>query len=109
MSPKEKRSALRAARLYLDMRGHKLLEQGWSSGRHKIDLIAEKDSCVEFIGISYAPENGITDVAESARQVQKLNLAREVWVDENKFTGQTKLYVIEIYGDNYAVLSFSDV
>jgi Holliday junction resolvase-like predicted endonuclease len=109
MSPKEKRNALRAARLYLEMRGHKLLEQGWSSGKHKIALIASKNGVTEFVGISYAPENGITDVADSAREIEKLKQAHEAWIDENKFTGRTEVYVIEIYGDNYSILSFNEL
>ncbi|HET8991609.1 MAG TPA: YraN family protein [Candidatus Saccharimonadales bacterium] len=109
MNQTQRRSAFKAARLYLEMRGHRLLEQGWSSGRHKIDLIATKNNVIEFINISYAPENGNVDVAESARANTKLKMAEEAWVTDNKFSGTTATMVVEILGDSYAVLSFNEV
>lgn len=109
MNQTQKRNALKAARLYLEMRGHSLLEQGWSSGRHKIDLIAKKNELVELINISYSPDNGSLDVAESARANTKLQQAQQAWITDNKFEGSTQIMVIEILGEDYVVLSFNEV
>lgn len=108
-SPHHRRAALKAARLYLEMRGHSLIEQGWSSGKFKIDLITFKNDVIEFTTITYVPENGINDVADSAKDIEKLTEASSVWLDSNKYKKPFKRFMIEIYGQNYSVLNFNDV
>ncbi len=109
MNHKHRRGALKAARLYLEMRGHKLLEQGWSSGRHKIDLIAAKDNLIEFVCINYAAENEAIDITENAERISRLKEAQLAWTTDNRYQGHTKCWIIEVYGDGYAVLSFNEV
>ena len=109
MTANQKRNSLKAARLYLEMRGHKLLEQGWSAGKYRIDLITSKDGVVEFTHVSFAPEGSVSDVVESAKEIEKLKSASDFWLDANKYSGKHKLFRIELYGNGYQVLSFNDL
>jgi Holliday junction resolvase-like predicted endonuclease len=42
------RKAEAAARVYLEMRGFKIIEQNWRRPRAEIDIIAQKDGVVHY-------------------------------------------------------------
>jgi Holliday junction resolvase-like predicted endonuclease len=109
ISPAQRRASLKAASLYLEMRGHELIEQQWSSSKFKIDLIAMEGVAVEFIKLNYTPEGEVSDVADSAAALKSLEIAAGVWIDQTKYIGPRKLMVIDVYGNNYDILGFNEV
>lgn len=109
MTPVQKRSALKSAKLYLEMRGHTLIEQYWSSGKYKLDLIAKHNETMEFISLHYTSEDSIPDVTDTAIEAKRLTSSAMAWIEETKFSGKHKLISIDIYGSNYSVLGFNEL
>jgi Holliday junction resolvase-like predicted endonuclease len=105
----QKRKSIKAARLYLEMRGHKLMEQSWSAGKHRIDLIATKDNVVEFIEVNYARDDEAIANNETAAKIKARNEAAETWIEQNKYKGQNNFMSIEIYGSSYTILGVNQL
>ena len=102
------RKAEAAARVYLEMRGFKILEQNWRRPRCEIDIIAEKGGVRHFVEVKYrvgdAQGGGLEAItASTLKQMQR---AAETYVEEYKWRGEYVLSAIEISGRDFAVLSF---
>ncbi len=108
MTNKQHLASLKAARLYLDMRGYRILEQNWSQSKNKIDLIAIKNT-IEFIAINYLPDNYNDPEITTAELSLKLKQATLIWLEENKYIKDYRTSLIEVYGHNYTILSFNQV
>jgi Holliday junction resolvase-like predicted endonuclease len=103
------RKAIRAARLYLEMRGFKLIEQGWGSGRHKIDIIAAKNNQVHFIEVNYQGDNSLRPIELMTQsRHSKMRAAAEAWQTDTKYNGVGVLSSIDMVGPNFAVIGFSE-
>lgn len=110
MTIKQHQQCLKAARVYLEMRGYKLQEQGWGRGANRLDLIVTDISgTVGFVGLDYAPENGQVDAVETTALIERLKRAGQTWITENKYGGIFKYLVLEIYGNGYNILNFIEV
>ena len=102
------RKAEVAARVYLEMRGFKILEQNWRRPRSEIDIVAQKDGVIHFIEVKYrhTDDQGSGLDAITATKLKQMRRAAWTWVEESKWHGEYVLSAVEIAGPNYAVLGF---
>lgn len=102
------RKAETAARVYLEMRGFKVLEQNWRLPKYEIDIIAQKDSVIHFIEVKYRANDGqgsgIDAITET--KLKQMRRAAWAWVDQNKYHGEYVLSAIELAGRNFSVIGF---
>jgi len=102
------RQAEQAARVYLEMRGFRVLEQNWRTPRYEIDIVAEKAGRIHFIEVKYrfadGQGNGLEAITNS--KLKQMQRAAWAWVDETKWRGEYTLSAIELAGPDMAVLSF---
>ncbi|MEK7599957.1 MAG: YraN family protein [Patescibacteria group bacterium] len=102
------RKAEIAARVYLEMRGFKILETNWRRPRCEIDIIASKDNVVHFVEVKYRRDNEQGGGLESitATKLKQMQRAAWMWVDESKWRGKYVLSAVEIGGSDYVVMGF---
>lgn len=103
-----RRKAEKAARVYLTMRGFNIIEQNWSLGRSKLDVIASKNDIVYFVDVNYrAASDSSSELFNTAKHKQK-QLASTAWLEESKWPGSFVFSTIEMSGSDYSVVSFTD-
>jgi putative endonuclease len=104
------RKAEKAASVYLEMRGYKVLERNWRRPDAEIDIIAKKDNVIYFVEVKYRrnDDQGGGLEAITSSKLKHMQRAAQGWVEETKWTGQYQLSAVEIAGTNYAVMSFID-
>lgn len=102
------RKAERAAAVYLEMRGYRILEQNWRRPRCEIDIIATKDGVVHFVEVKYrfADDQGSGLDAITPTKLRQMQRAAWTWVDESKWRGEYVLSAVEIAGPQFTVMSF---
>jgi putative endonuclease len=102
------RKAEMAARVYLEMRGYKIIEQNWRRPRCEIDIVAEKDGVKHFVEVKYRRGNqqGGGLEAITATKLHQMRRAADTYIEESKWRGEYMLSAIEIGGDSFAVLGF---
>lgn len=109
MNPTETgRKAEAAARVYLEMRGFKILEQNWRRPQAEVDIIATKDGAVHFIEVRYRRDSAQGGGLESITPAKLRRMRRGAlsWVAETKYRGEYVLSAIEIGGPTFAVMGF---
>src|ERR1700739_979409 len=96
-----------AARVYLEMRGYKVLEQNWRRPRYEIDIVAEKDGIKYFVEVKYRfnDHQGGGLEAITATKLRQMQRAAEAWVEENKWRGEYLLSAVEVEGPNFVILN----
>jgi putative endonuclease len=102
------RKAEKAARVYLEMRGFKIIEQNFRRPRAEIDIIAQKDGVVHLIEVKYRAtydQGGGLDAITSSK-LKQMQRAAYLWVDETKYRGEYLLSAIEIGGPKFTVMGF---
>lgn len=102
------RKAELAAKVYLEMRGFKIIELNWRRPRCEIDIIASKDGVVHFVEVKYRfndDQGGGLD-AITASKLKQMQRAAWIWVDETKYHGEYVLSAVEIAGESFAVIGF---
>lgn len=97
-----------AARVYLEMRGYRILEQNWRRPQAEVDIIAMKDGVIYFVEVRYRHNYGHGGGFESITpaKMRKMRRGAESWVEESKWQGEYVLSAVETGGDNFAVLGF---
>lgn len=102
------RKAEQAARVYLEMRGFKVLEQNWRLPKYEIDIVAIKDGVIHFVEVKYRynDEQGSGFDAITETKLKQMKRAGWAWVDENKWVGEYTLSAVEISGKNFSVIGF---
>jgi putative endonuclease len=102
------RKAEAAARVYLEMRGFKIIEQNWRRPRAEIDIIAQKDGVVHFIEVKYRAKDdqGSGLDAITPTKLKQMQRAAWFWADEYKWHGEYVLSAIELSGPQFTVMSF---
>lgn len=102
------RKAETAAKVYLEMRGFKILEQNWRRPRCEVDIIASKEGVIHFVEAKYRftddQGSGLDAITDS--KLKQMRKAAWLWVDETKWRGEYVLSAIEIAGANFAILGF---
>lgn len=102
--------AERAAAVYLEMRGYKVLEQNWRRPKCEIDIIAKNGKTVFFVEVKYRRDYGQGGGLEAitASKLKQMQYAAQMWVEETEWAGNYQLAAIEIAGKEFAVMSFVD-
>ena len=102
------RKAETAARVYLEMRGFRVIEQNWRRPRCEIDIIAEKDGVIHLVEVKYRFKNdqGSGLEAITPTKLKQMQRAAWVWVNETKWRGEYVLSAVELAGSGFAVISF---
>lgn len=102
------RKAEAAARVYLEMRGFKIIEQNWRRPRCEIDIVAEKDGVIHFVEVKYRFKDGQGSGLDAITptKLKQMQRAAWTWVDETKWHGQYMLSAVEIAGPGFAILGF---
>lgn len=109
MSPTDiGRKAEKAASLYLEMRGYKIIERNWRRPRAEIDILALKDGVMHFVEVKYraTDEQGGGLEAITASKLKQMQRAAWLWVSESKWQGDYVLSVVELAGPGFTVMSF---
>ena len=104
------RKAELAAKVYLEMRGFKIIEQNYRRSRYEIAIIAKKNEVIYFVEVKYMrndAQNSGLDVL-TATKLRQMKFAAESWVHEYKWRGDWCLAAIEIAGLDFSVMSFVD-
>ena len=99
-----------AAKVYLEMRGYKIIEQNWRRPSCEIDIIARKDSTIYFVEVKYRfnDEQGGGLEAITKSKLRQMNFAASSWVQENKWSSDFSLAAVEVAGPSYAIMGFID-
>jgi Holliday junction resolvase-like predicted endonuclease len=100
-----------AAKLYLEMRSYKIIEQNWRRSKQQIDIVASKGDIIYLVTVHYSPDNvqhSSRVQAMSASKLQQRQQAAESWAQENKWAGHYELAAVEISDPDFAVISFID-
>ncbi len=109
--------AEKVAAEYLKKHGYTVLELNWRHARAEIDIVARKRvrfglgaQPVTFFEVKYrktaAQGNGLDYI--TARKLEQMKFAAELWVATHNYSGEYALGAIEIAGDNYSVTAFLD-
>jgi Holliday junction resolvase-like predicted endonuclease len=107
LSKELKTKAVKAASLYIEMRGHKILEQNWSLGRSRIDIVSIKNSKVHFIEVDVQSTRGDRDTYLSQAKLNKIKNAVDSWLQENK-SATSYAYSSVILDETMTILSFNE-
>lgn len=99
-----------AAKVYLEMRGYKIVEQNWRRPRAEIDIIAMKDEVMHFVEVKYrrSDDQGSGLDAITPTKLKQMQRAAWLYVDETKWRGEYMLSAIELAGSQFAVIGFID-
>jgi putative endonuclease len=96
------------------LRGHKykIIELNWKRPRAEIDIVArKKHGPVTFFEVKYrestAQGQGLDYI--TPRKLQQMAFAAELWVAENRYSGEYALGAIELSGETYNVTNFLEV
>ena len=97
-----------AARVYLEMRGYKVVEQNYRRSRCEIDIVAEKKGVMYFVEVKYRRTDSHGSGLEyiTSTKLRQMQFAAETWVEEYKWHGDYQLSAIEIAGRDFVVLGF---
>src|SRR4051812_46128078 len=100
--------AERAASVYLEMRGYKILEQNWRRPRCEIDIVALKDGILHFVEVKYRKnyEQGGGLDAITASKLKQLQRSAWMYVEEAEWRGDYVLSAVEVGGKDFAIMSF---
>ncbi|MGZ6005498.1 MAG: YraN family protein [Candidatus Saccharimonadales bacterium] len=100
--------AERAAALYLEMRGFRIIEQNWRRPRCEIDIVAKKDGVLHFVEVRYRVNDHQGSGIDSITQAKIKQMQRSAWfyVDETEWRGEYVLSAIELAGKDFQILSF---
>lgn len=97
-----------AAKVYLEMRGYKIVEQNYKRSRCEIDIVAQKGETVFFVEVKYRKNDSQGSGLEyvTSTKLRQMQFAAETWVEEYKWHGPYQLSAVEIAGHDFVVLSF---
>jgi Holliday junction resolvase-like predicted endonuclease len=96
----------RAAK-HLESLGFKIRELNWKTRYCEIDIVAEKDAAIYFVEVKYrqnsAQGSGLDYI--TPRKLGQMRFAAEVWVQDHQWTGDYRLAVVSLDGEE---LTFID-
>lgn len=102
------RRAEAAAKVYLEMRGYKVIEQNWRRPRCEIDIVALKGGILHFVEVKYRHNDGQGGGLEAitASKLKQMRRAAWLYVDETKWRDEYVLSAVEVASPGFAIISF---
>lgn len=92
---------------YLQNLGYKIKELNWKTRYCEIDIVAEKDKAMWLIEVKYrrsaAQGSGYEYV--TPKKLKQMHFAAEMWVQNHNWTGDYRLAVVSVDGDNINFIS----
>jgi uncharacterized protein (TIGR00252 family) len=99
------RKAEAAAAAFLARKGCNIVEQNWRTRWCEIDIVACRAGIVYFCEVKYrasaAYGNGLDYI--TAKKLQQMRFAAELWVTSNNWDGEYQLCAIEVSGSQFQV------
>jgi uncharacterized protein (TIGR00252 family) len=91
---------------YFNNTGFKILDQNWRTRVCEIDLIAQKEAVVYFIEVKYRSSTKQGDGLEyiTPKKLKQLHFAAEIWVQQNKWTGDYRLLAAAVSDSNIKII-----
>lgn len=103
------RQAVTAAKLYLEMRGFTIIELNWRRSRSKIDIVCRKSGEIYLVEVFYDPNSDIAmHPLVTNSWLNRLREAAAAWIEDNKWQGTYHFSSIEIAGQQYSIMGFSE-
>lgn len=89
-----------AAAKHLIKLGYKILNRNYKNRYCEIDIVASKDKIIYFVEVKYRSSvtSGDGLDALTAKKVQQMTFAAEIWVSENKWSGDYQLAAVSLSG-----------
>jgi uncharacterized protein (TIGR00252 family) len=96
------------AREYLKSKGYKILDQNWRTRFCEIDIVARKVKTIYFVEVKYRSTINSGDGLDAitAKKLEQMQFAAEMWVNSNKWMGEYQLVAISLSGQPAKVTSF---
>ena len=94
---------------YLRRRGYKVLALNWRRPSAEIDIVAQRrHGPVTFVEVKYRErthQGGGLDYI-TARKLERMRYAAELWTVENRYDGECMLAALEMSGPDFTVTDF---
>ena len=86
---------------YLQKHGYKIIERNWRTRYCEIDIVAEKQKVVWLVEVKYrsSTSQGYGYEYITPKKLQQMQFATEIWVQNNNWSGDYRLAVISIDGN----------
>lgn len=97
-----------AAKVYLEMRGFRVLEQNWRRPRAEVDIIASKENVIHFVEVKYRRDDaqGGGFDAITPTKLRQMRRGAEIWVEESKWNGEYVLSAVDVQGRDFSIMGF---
>lgn len=103
--------AIIAAKLYLEMRNFKIIENNYRRAGSLIDVIAQKNNAIYFVTINYSASED-NELQQSniipSDYMRKIKVGAQNWLEETKCLLDYHFSLIEVVGKNYTVFGYID-
>ncbi len=104
------RQAEAAAATYLKHQGFTVLGQNVRTRTYEIDIIAEKSRDLYFVEVKYRKNDiaggGLEYITPG--KLRQMQFAAEMWLSENRRSGDYRLAGVEVSGADFEVTDFID-
>ncbi|HSX24036.1 MAG TPA: YraN family protein [Candidatus Saccharimonadales bacterium] len=93
---------------YLRAQGYKIVELNWHTRFCEIDIVAQKDATVYFTEVKYRKTTAFGSGLEyiTSKKLKQMRFAAEMWVSQNRWSGDYQLAAIELTGPASTVTDF---
>ncbi|HUP26044.1 MAG TPA: YraN family protein [Candidatus Limnocylindrales bacterium] len=91
---------------YLRQKGYKIIGLNWRTRYCEIDVVAEKAGTVYMVEVKYRKSKAYGSGLEyvTAKKLQQMKFAAEIWVSHNKWEGNYQLMAIGIDGSDISLV-----
>lgn len=93
--------AEKQAAQYLQQQGYAVQELNWKTRYCEIDIVAKKDKTIWFVEVKSRKNSsqGFGYEYVTPKKLQQMHFAAEMWVSSNNWSGDYRLAVISIDGN----------
>lgn len=95
----------------LSLTGHEIVNLNWRTPRCEIDVVSRFKGAIYFTEVKYraTDQHGSGFEHITAKKLQQMSLAAEIWVQENNWTGDYRLQAAEVTGLNFENIRLSEI
>jgi uncharacterized protein (TIGR00252 family) len=92
---------------FLERKGCTIVARNWRTRWCEIDVVAEREGVVYFCEVKYraSARQGTGLEYITAKKVQQMQFAAELWVARHGWKGEYLLSAIEVSGSNFSITS----
>lgn len=93
---------------YLKQHGFEIVSLNWKTRYCEIDVVVQRESRIYFVEVKYrmtgAQGGGLEYI--TAKKLEQMQFAAELWVSQNGWRGEYQLAAIEVSGSDYNITGF---